>query len=140
MGESVEEAKLSSFTQKFYDYFPYYLSMGMDYETYWNKNPFLVRCYKKAFNLKQEAKEYELWKQGMYNYEALIDVSPILHAFAKNGTKPRPYSEKPYGIEQYQEKTEENEQKKIENARLRARLHFLNLKNMLSQQFKKGEQ
>ena len=36
--------------------------------------------------------------QGMYIYEALCDVSPVLHAFAKAGTKPRPYPEKPYSI------------------------------------------
>ena len=32
--------------------------------------------------------------QGLYIYEALCDVAPILHAFAKPGTKPLPYSEK----------------------------------------------
>ena len=34
----------------------------------------------------------------MYIYEALCDVSPVLHAFAKSGTKPNPYPDRPYAI------------------------------------------
>jgi hypothetical protein len=34
----------------------------------------------------------------MYIYEALCDVAPVLHAFAKRGTKPAPYSDHPYSI------------------------------------------
>lgn len=35
---------------------------------------------------------------GMYIYEALCDVSPILHAFAKNGAKPIEYRTEPYPL------------------------------------------
>jgi hypothetical protein len=45
-----------------------------------------------------EKRNQELWLQGMYIYEALCDVSPILHAFAKRGTKPVPYTEQPYPL------------------------------------------
>ena len=113
----------------------------MTYELYWKEDPFLVKAYIKAYKLKNEAKEYELWKQGLYFYEALCDVSPVLQAFAKNGTKPRPYSKKPYGIEEYEkeEQTEIDKQKKIENERLKAKLHFLNLTRMLQNKFKENE-
>ena len=40
----------------------------------------------------------------MYIYEAICDASPVLHAFAKRGTKPHPYSEKPYPISEKQRK------------------------------------
>lgn len=60
----------------------------------------------------------------MYVYEALCDVSPILHAFCKKGTKPLPYPTKPYGIDGDKEKTEEEKQQEIENERLKAIVNF----------------
>ena len=35
---------------------------------------------------------------GLYVYEALCDVSPVLHAFAKKGTKPKPFRTEPYAL------------------------------------------
>lgn len=146
MGDSLksDEVETSSFEKIFYEQFPYYLAMGMDYDLFWRQNPFLVKCYRKAYKLKQETKEYELWKQGLYFYEALNDVSPVLQAFAKNGTRPRPYSKKPYGIEEYEKdnreiKTKEENEKDVEKERLKARLHFMNLTRMLQKSFKENE-
>lgn len=107
--------------------------MGMSSEEFWHGKFSLVKSYRKAYELQKEAKEYEIWKQGMYIYEALVDVSPVLHAFAKKGTKPRPYPEKPYGIEV--EKTEEEIEREKENERIKAKLHFMNLAKILSRQF-----
>lgn len=137
MGDCLKvENNAISLTNIFNENFPFYMAMGMDYNQYWNENPFLVRAYKKAYELKKEAKEYELWKQGVYVYEAILDASPILHAFAKNGTKARPYPEKPFGLEEYENKeTEEEKQRKIENERIKAKVHFMNIKKILEKQF-----
>lgn len=107
--------------------------MGMSYEEYWHGRFELVTAYREAYKLKQEIKDYEFWKQGMYFYEALIDVSPILHAFAKKGTKPRPYPSEPYGIKNEEDKKQD--EKKVENEQLKARLHFMNLTKALQKQF-----
>lgn len=40
----------------------------------------------------------ELWLQGMYVYEALCDVSPVLVAYPKKGAKVAPYAAEPYPI------------------------------------------
>lgn len=51
---------------------------------------------------------------GMYIYEALCDVSPILHAFAKNGAKPIEYRTEPYplfGKDKPKEKSEQQEER-----------------------------
>ena len=40
----------------------------------------------------------------MYVYEAICDASPILHAYAKKGTKPHPYADKPYALTNKQRK------------------------------------
>lgn len=96
--ELVNSAPLPTYTEQFYNQFPFYLSIGMTYDQFWNDDCELVVYYRKANELKNARKNQELWLQGMYIYEALCCVSPLLHAFAKNGTKPQPYPDKPYAI------------------------------------------
>ena len=98
-----------TYTEKFYELFPYYLAIGMTYEQYWEGDCTLAKYYRKADEIRKERRNEELWLQGMYIYEALCDVSPVLHAFAKKGTKPQPYSEKPYAITEAQHKRVEEE-------------------------------
>ena len=58
----------------------------------------LCKYYREAEEIRNEKKNQELWLQGLYIYEAIADLSPILHAFAKKGTKPQPYVDSPYPI------------------------------------------
>ena len=88
----------NSYTDTFYEVFPFYLSIGMTPEQYWDGDPQLAKHYRKADEQKRQRKNQELWLQGMYIYEALCDVAPIFHAFAKRGTKPTPYTDHPYSI------------------------------------------
>ena len=81
----------------------------MTYEQYWNGDCTLTKYYRKADEIRKERRNEELWLQGMYVYEAICDVSPILHAFAKKGTKPQPYSDRPYAITEAQVKRIEEE-------------------------------
>ncbi len=89
---------LSTYTEQFYEVFPYYLSIGMTYEQFWDGDPMLCKYYREAEEIRNEKKNQELWLQGMYIYEAIADLSPVLHAFAKKGTKPQPYTDTPYPI------------------------------------------
>ena len=102
-----------TYTEQFYEVFPYYLSIGMTAEQFWDGDPTLVIYYRKAAELKNERVNQELWLQGLYFYEALCDVSPILHAMAKKGTKPNPYPDAPYPISERQRRKdiEEKERK-----------------------------
>ena len=100
----------NSYTSKFYEVFPYYLSIGMTPEQYWDGDPSLPKYYRKADELKWKRKNQELWLQGMYIYEALCDVSPILHAFAKRGTKPSPYPDHPYSLTANEREDEKKKQ------------------------------
>ena len=105
---------LFTYTEKFYELFPYYLSIGMTPDQYWEGDCTLVKYYRKAEELRNEKLNQRLWLQGMYIYEALCDVAPVLHAFAKKGTKPSPYSENPYPITKKQSrKNEEEKQRKL---------------------------
>lgn len=70
--------------------------MGMSYRQFWEEDSTLVIAYRKAQELKNEQRNTEMWLQGLYIYEALCCVAPVMNAFAKTGTRPRKYSEKPY--------------------------------------------
>ena len=113
-GGQASSPSLFTYTDKFYECFPYYLAIGMTPEQYWDGDCTLPKYYRKAEELRNEKRNQELWLQGMYVYEAICDVAPILHAFAKKGTKPTPYSSKPYPLTNEQaERDEEEKQRKI---------------------------
>ena len=119
-----------TYTERFYEMFPYYLSIGMSPEQYWDGDCTLVKYYRKAEELRNDKRNQELWLQGMYIYEAICDVSPILHAFAKKGAKPHPYPSKPYAISEKQVRQEqkEKERKRIEKGKrfMEALMHSTN--------------
>lgn len=119
-GELVEPSPLPSYTEVFYEQFPFYLSIGMTYDQYWNDDCLLVEYYRKAYEMKRNRKNEELWLQGMYIYEALCDVAPVLHAFAKSGTKPNPYSERPYALTKKEANARKEEQEKANRERAKA--------------------
>lgn len=107
-------APLYTYTEKFNELFPYYLSIGMTEEQYWDRDNQLVIAYRKADELRMTRKNQELWLQGAYFYDALCRVSPILHAFAKKGTKPTPYLSEAYSLtEKQSELAHEKKSKKV---------------------------
>ena len=119
-----------TYTEKFYELFPYYLSIGMTAEQYWEGDCTLVKYYRQAEEIRNDRRNQELWLQGMYIYEAICDASPILHAFAKKGAKPHPYSSKPYAIsaKQIKQEREEKERKLVEKGKkfMEALMHSTN--------------
>ena len=84
----------------------------MPYVLFWSGDCTAVIAYRKAYEIQRRRDERDLWRQGMYVYEAICDVAPILHAFAKKGTKPTPYSEKPYPLNNKQIKRDEEEKQR----------------------------
>ena len=101
-----------TYTEQFYEALPYYLSIGMTYEQFWNDDPMLAKYFREADEIRVERKNQELWLQGLYVYEALCDASPLMNAMAKKGTKARPYPQKPYAITEKQRKREAEEKEK----------------------------
>lgn len=115
-GDITTTASLLSYGEKFEELFPYYLSLGMNEEQYWDKDCRLVIFYRKAEELRMSRKNQEMWLQGAYFYEALSRVSPLLHAFAKKGTKPAPYLSEPFAITEKQAEYQREEKgRKIYN-------------------------
>ena len=133
-------------TETFERLCPYYMAIGMTYDQFWRDDVTMPIMFRRAYKIKQEENKWNNWEGGVYTYEALLKVSPVLHAFAKNGTKPLPFSEKPYGIEKLKEdietdnmikvkEKEEREKQKIENERLRAQIYFNNWYNNTKKYF-----
>ena len=110
--ESNSRSPFLTYTEQFYEVFPYYLSIGMTYEQFWDGDPHLAKYYRQADEMRIERKNQELWLQGLYVYEALCDVAPILQAMAKKGTKARPYPEQPYSITEKQRRKEIEEKER----------------------------
>ena len=129
-GEHIVRSPFLTYTEQFYEVFPFYLSIGMTPEQYWDGDPHLVKYYRQANELKIERKNQELWLQGLYVYEAMCDVAPILQAMAKKGTKARPYPEQPYPITEKQRKREVAEKERaIANKGKRFMEHFMKMNN-----------
>lgn len=153
MENSLEEYQKSSkkveyvFHKKFEELCPFFMSIGMTYEEFWQGETILTRYYLKAFKLKEkreaEKTKWTIWEQGMYIYGALCYVSPILHAFSK-ARKPLPYPEKPWGIEKFEEKEQKKTTARKEREQqvqvARAQIFFTNWARQVQKKFeKKGE-
>lgn len=108
------------YTDTFWDALPFYLSLGMTSNEYWYGDCLLVRAYRKADELNRRRQNEMLWLQGAYVYEAILDASPVLHAFSKK-PKAHPYASAPYPItsEERQHKAVKDERKRYEAGRER---------------------
>lgn len=85
----------------------------MSYADYWDGDPEIAKHYRAKHKAEQEQRNYELWLQGGYIYEALLDASPVLNALAKDHTA-IPYRSEPFPLseaEAEQRKQRENEKK-----------------------------
>lgn len=123
---------------------PYYMSIGMSYDEYWHGDNYAYKYYAKAHELKVKYNnaemDYKCWLTGLYTYEAICDCSPILHDFAKKGTKPMKYVAKPiFATKEINNQIQHD--KEIKNGRLAFRVQMENWMRATQRQFtnkKKG--
>ena len=122
--KSKSKVESTPLTKLFEHECPYYMSYGMSFDEYWYGAPYLAKFYREAYKLKMRYDDVFMWKQGMYIYEALCDVSPILHAFSKKGAKPLPYRSRPMSEELKEDRTEKEKEIEIKNEQLKAQIFF----------------
>lgn len=101
-----------NYTKIFNEQFPFYLSVGMTAEQYWEGDCELVKYYREAEQLKLEKENTKLWLQGMYIYNAIGSLAPILNPAVKKGTKVKPYMEEPLPLTNRAKKVKEKEKQK----------------------------
>lgn len=108
------------------------MALGMSYHDYWYGDVWMAKAYVEAEQIRQKRRveqvNAEAHLMGLYVYEALCDVSPVLHAFAKKGTKPVPFSSKPYRLEQKRKELTPEEQQEKEDREVRmARAYMMQM-------------
>lgn len=120
-GGGSEDFAPVSILQIFLEHLPFYLSIGMSPKDFWEGDCYLTKAYREAYKLRTQEKNRELWLQGLYVYEAIMDVAPVLHAFAKRGTKPREYLNEPIALteEEIRERKEREEKRRFEDMKAR---------------------
>ena len=96
---------------------PYYIAIGMPTSEFWSGDPYLVRAYQKAHQLRLEQRNQELWVQGLYNFRGFRSV---IEGFAyalsgSKGTKPSEYPSEPIPFTEAEQKaaTERNKQRTL---------------------------
>lgn len=129
-------------TAKFLECLPFYMAIGMPHEVYWDCACDDVEIYRKAHEIKIAEQNHLAWLQGLYVYDAIACLVPVLHAFADKNCKPLPYPSEPYPLtsEEIRAAAEKKEAKqqaeiraKVENAMSRINAYFE------SQKQKEGE-
>ena len=124
--EEEEDSEPVSFAKIFRDYFSYYLHLGMSYDEYWRMDCTLVRDYRRAYELKQEYDNTQLWLQGLYVYKALEAQRPGWAFYGRKTPKPREYLDKPIAVTKELRDRYANETTQKMAAELRAKFHKAN--------------
>lgn len=106
------------------------MSMGMTPEEFWKGDPYLTVVYRKAWDLRKEQINEQLWLQGAYVSEAINAVAHNLTK--KRGQKPATYPQKPYNLTP---QTEDRKQEKQQQAQKEAIDYFDSLKKRLEQKY-----
>lgn len=78
--------------------FPKYMGMGMSYDEYWNGPVWLAKAYREAWDERQRREEWARWRQGLYVYNALLCVAPVLRAFGGDNVRALDYLSEPLPI------------------------------------------
>ena len=130
-------------TNEFNKCCPFFISIGMTYEQFWYGDPTIANAYLEAFKLKEkreaEKTKWTTWEQGLYVYEAICDVSPVLRAFSK-ATKPLPYPERPYGTEQKEKEDKKIKELEKERDMYRTQIFFQNWAKGMQKRFRGKEE
>lgn len=93
---------------------PDYMAMGMTWDEYWYGDPWMAKAVRQAYAMKRKQVNYDLWLQGLYVYEAVLDASPVFHPFAKE-PKAIPYPSEPYALDKAErEERKAKEQEELE--------------------------
>lgn len=78
------------FYESFNELCPYYLSIGMTYNQFWNDDPTITKYYRKAEQIRNDKRNQELWLQGLY------------FGFAFGADKKNPYPSEPLPLTEKQ--------------------------------------
>lgn len=111
-------ALFKRYNDAFHKVFPYYLSIGMSAEQFWDGDSELVIAYRQADEYKRRMDNQQAWLIGLYTYKALSCLVPILNPFAKAGTTAEPYISEPINLYGNEEEILKNSNDRARNKAL----------------------
>lgn len=76
-----EQQGFSTYSELFDKVCPYYMSIGVTYNQFWNGDFAICKYARQSEKLKAKKKNEEMWWNAIYIYRALIDSSPAFHDF-----------------------------------------------------------
>ena len=79
----------------------------MSYDEFWYGDVIRTVAYRKAEKIRKDKLNEQLWLQGMYFYEALCDVAPVLVTIPKKGANIIPFVTEPYALSEAERKKKE---------------------------------
>lgn len=92
-GLNPDPQEVLSYTDLFKQAEPWYLSIGMPLDEFWNGPPERVLVYRKAAELRERRENNTAWRNGMYFMSAIN--ATVMNAFRRKGTKPADYFKEP---------------------------------------------
>lgn len=101
---------------------PHYMAMGMTYDQYWHGDPWMTKAFREYDEIRRERENEMLWLQGMYVYEAICDVTPLLRTFSKV-KKPVPYAAEPYPLTERMRELQEARKRKADSEKFKAQMN-----------------
>lgn len=92
------------------------LALGMTEELFWTLNPKRLQPYLEAYKIQQERRDAEMWRMGMYIYDAVRAATENVLAGRKSQLRymDKPILEKYKEMHQEVELTEEEQMKQVE--------------------------
>lgn len=117
--KSSDGLALSTYTELFAKTLPYYMAIGMSVEEFYDGDCTLCIAYREAHKHRTSLRNQEMWLQGMYVYEAILDCVPVLHAMPKKDAKPIPYSKHPYPLTDEEKEMQEEQEAKEKAEKIR---------------------
>jgi hypothetical protein len=109
-GTSRKPSFLNRYTDILDEACPMYLRAGMSYTDYWDGEPEMAIYYRKKHEQDREYDNFLKWLQGLYIYEAILDLVPAIKPFVKN-PEIQPYRNKPLSLTEAEKMQREEEEK-----------------------------
>lgn len=125
-----------SYRETFNQVFPFYLSIGMTYELFYQSDVNLVKSYREAEKLRQKRVNEEAYIQGMYIYEGVYSIIYNTWCRDKN-QKAMTYPSKPYSL--FKEDIEKDEETKIKEEQAKAAVWMEQIASRFSKKNKQQE-
>lgn len=82
----------SNYTKLFEEVCPYYMSIGVTYDQFWNGDFEICQYARKAEKMRRDRINQESWINGIYMFRALLDAAPAFHDFGDGKTLELSYS------------------------------------------------